>query len=758
MDSINRKMLYIILAATIALLVVGYFVFHNYFFVAIKSQENAQIQSNIQNVLMYVDGKFKKNEAIALDWGHWDETYEFIAGSNKEYVEANLMHETFNNLNVNMLLFYDNNNNLIYYKNDDLKSNVFKDASPNLINIINKFVLSSKNSSILEYNNTYYFASVIDVTDSLLTKPSNGKVVICTEIGEDVISDLKKVVGGMVNFSSIISNANIERQSFAENAEIIFNKSNLSIYIPISKYNNFRSEIVVEKSRSNYNFEIGKMKLFFSLYSVFIVIVSFALFFLLNFYIFKPFQKREDNYKFLVSQMKQGLASYEIICNDDGQVVNYRFLYVNESFENIMGVKSKDVIGKTILEVFPNTKQYWISKYGDVALGGKPFKYQRFSQRLGKYYEWVVYQYNKNQFATIITDITDIKEIEDKLKYYYYHDELTGLNNRRYINEKLPFIDKGENLPISVIIGDINGLKIINDAFGLEIGDKIIKRISEIIKAKCRPTDIVAKWGGDEFLIILPKTNFEEAESVVSRIKEACSNENVGTALLSISFGWDTKQSKNQNIEDIIISAGNHMCNHKIIESVSMRGQTINTILATLHEKNEREERHSRRVSELCVRIGKAIGLTEIEINKLRAIGLLHDIGKITISESILNKGTELSNQEWIEMRKHTDVGFKILSSTNETAELAPYLLYHHERMDGKGYPHGISGKDIPLITRILSVADSYDAMTSRRTYRDAMSEEYAINQLLGNSGTQFDGDIVKIFIEKVVPDIGKIV
>ncbi|NLK17721.1 MAG: HD-GYP domain-containing protein, partial [Clostridiales bacterium] len=171
----------------------------------------------------------------------------------------------------------------------------------------------------------------------------------------------------------------------------------------------------------------------------------------------------------------------------------------------------------------------------------------------------------------------------------------------------------------------------------------------------------------------------------------------------------------------------------------------------TLNEKNKREEQHSIRVSRICLEIGKAKGLSQSDLNKLRVIGLLHDIGKIGISEHILNKAGNLNEEECKEMKKHSEIGYRILSSSNQTSELAQDVLDHHERMDGQGYPNGKRGRHLSLTTRILSVADAYDAMTSERPYRKVFSKEEAIEELLKNSGTQFDANIVELFISKVL-------
>ena len=227
--------------------------------------------------------------------------------------------------------------------------------------------------------------------------------------------------------------------------------------------------------------------------------------------------------------------------------------------------------------------------------------------------------------------------------------------------------------------------------------------------------------------------------------------EKVGSVDISISFGYETKNNEEEKIQDILKKAEDHMYKKKLFESPSMRGKTINTIISTLHEKNKREEQHSHRVSTLCESMGKALGLPEDEIEELKTVGLLHDIGKIAIEENILNKPGKLTEEEWEEIKRHPEIGYRILSTVNDMSEMAEYVLAHHERWDGMGYPKGLKGEEIPLQSRIIAIADAYDAMTSERSYRNALPEEVAIEELKINAGIQFDPELIRVFIEKVL-------
>jgi len=350
----------------------------------------------------------------------------------------------------------------------------------------------------------------------------------------------------------------------------------------------------------------------------------------------------------------------------------------------------------------------------------------------------------------VIRDFSEQKKKQDKIEFLSYHDQLTGLYNRRFYLEELKRLDTGRNLPITIVMADVNGLKLINDSLGHAMGDKLLKKVAEVIIKGCRDDDIIARLGGDEFVIVLPKTDAQEATQIIKRIKELSLKEKVGFIDISISFGYETKHNKEENIQEVFKKAEDYMYKKKLFESPSMRGKTIKTIITTLQEKSKKEEQHARRVSLLCESMGEALGMGEYEIKKIKSAGLLHDIGKIVIDEKTLNKPGKLTDDEWKEMRRHPKIGCNILKMVSDMSEIAEYVLAHHERWDGTGYPKGLKENEIPFVSRILTISDAYDDMTSGRNYRSVLSDEAALEELRKNAGIQFDPELVNVFIEKV--------
>lgn len=596
----------------------------------------------------------------------------------------------------------------------------------------------------------------------------------------------------------------------------------------------------------------------------------------------KELRESKEKYQALFDNMEEAFALHEILCDQEGKPVDYRFLGVNRAFESITGLKGEDIINKTVLEVLPETEAYWIANYGEVALTGKSMHFENYSRELGRSFFVNVFSPVKGRFATIFFDISESKRFEkalyeekerlrttlssvgdgvistdrngridmlndvaqiltgwsqddahgksfeevfaitseitgercddpvrkvletgavialedrtlltsrdgtqrsiadsaapirdnegaiqgvvivfrdvtgertrqEEILYLSYHDPLTGLYNRRFFEVEAKRLDTERQLPISIILGDVNGLKLVNDVFGHFEGDKLLRSASQVMKAACRNEDIIARWGGDEFIAILPHTSEEEVEAICRRIKEQCSREEEGPVKTSISLGYATKEESGQDLHQVIKRAEDNMYRHKVLESRSLRSAVVNSIKNTLHEKSHETEAHAYRIKELCRQTGSCMGLQEIDLFELELLAVLHDIGKIAISDAILSKPGKLNEEEWQEMKRHPEIGYRIAQSAPELSHVAEYILTHHECWDGSGYPRSLKGEEIPLVSRILAVVDAFDAMTNERPYRNPLSVQAAVEELLKHAGSQFDPRVVGMFIKNVI-------
>ncbi len=445
-------------------------------------------------------------------------------------------------------------------------------------------------------------------------------------------------------------------------------------------------------------------------------------------------------------------------------ISNDEVIDCNLALVDLLGYDSKaDILGKMQIEISPEIQpngeisEEKISKIYNYMEQNEKCKYEWWYKRIDD--ELIPVEIvttnilldGRIVFHCLCRDISERKQMERKMEYLSYNDQLTGLYNRRFFEEELLRLDIEKNLPLTIIMADVNGLKLVNDSFGHSAGDKLLIKVAEVLMAGCRSNDIVARLGGDEFAILLPKTDSDEAKKMVEFFKDKSLDEKVESIEISVSFGYETKRLNEEKIEDILKKADDNMYEKKLLESQSMRYRTISAIVTTLNEKYKTERQNSHNISNLCNKLGRALGLSRNEIEELKTISLLRDIGKISIDEKIFSKPGELTEEEWEEVRRHPEIGYRILSTVTSMAQIGGYVLAHHERWDGTGYPKGLRGEEIPIQSRILAIADSYNAMITEKSYRKSLTEEAAIEELKLNSGTQFDPKLVKLFIEKVL-------
>lgn len=351
----------------------------------------------------------------------------------------------------------------------------------------------------------------------------------------------------------------------------------------------------------------------------------------------------------------------------------------------------------------------------------------------------------------VFRDYTEKREKQKEVEYLSFHDHLTGLYNRRYLEDSLKRLDTPRNMPFSIIVIDVNGLKLTNDAYGHAMGDRLLKTTGAILHNACRSDDIIARTGGDEFVILLPQTNRDQADSIKRRINNLVLNTKLDSVIISLAVGYAVKTEFDQDIHEVMKEADNRMYKNKLKYSRVMRSQTIEKVLRNINNKFDNEQIHTERVSQYCEAIARALDFSENVIHEIKTVGILHDIGKIAISPDVLNKNDKLTPEEWEEVKRHPITGYNILKSVEEYASYADVVLHHHERWDGKGYPSGLKGEDISLFSRIVAIADSYEAMTAKRSYHKTKTKEEAIAELQKCAGTQFDATIVKVFIDKVL-------
>lgn len=346
------------------------------------------------------------------------------------------------------------------------------------------------------------------------------------------------------------------------------------------------------------------------------------------------------------------------------------------------------------------------------------------------------------------TDNSEKRKSQEKISYLSTHDALTGLHNRGFFGKELLAADREDNLPLTVIFGDINGLKLTNDVFGHSAGDELLKAAADMLKKSCRGKDVVARLGGDEFAVIMTKTAAEDAERIIRRIRNDFAKERIIAIRGSISMGYGTKTSAEQDITEIGRNAEEAMYREKTLNRKDIDRDMANTIMETLHEKSPREKSHSRSMADLCGMIGDSLGMSEADAGKLKAAGYLHDIGKVVLDQDALNRkdGMIEEEDEKKEMLLHPAAGFRILNLFDATMEYADWILCHHENWDGSGFPKGIGRGDIPLQARILRAAEVWERLRLQFLGSPGW-EGHAVRELRRQAGTVLDPKVVEAFV-----------
>ncbi len=355
----------------------------------------------------------------------------------------------------------------------------------------------------------------------------------------------------------------------------------------------------------------------------------------------------------------------------------------------------------------------------------------------------------------MIEDITEKKQKEEEIIYLSYHDSLTGLYNRTFFEEEKRRFDASRRLPMSVVMGDVNGLKLINDSFGHNAGDTLLREIGGVLKETCRAEDVIARIGGDEFVILLYNTGEAGAERLCQRIYKACKayekKPDKQTFYLSISLGHATKTTNDLSADDLLREAEHMLYRKKNSDSKKVRTTILNAAKKQLITKNFQSQEQYNKLMKILVQLGERLNLEPETIKQLQQLLETQDMGELSLNEKLQSK--ELSNynpDELDEYKKHAETGYRVALAVPEMNDIAVDILSHHEYWDGSGYPRGLKGHDIPLLARIICILDAYHEMTLTNGENKLEDEKQIADHLLAGSGTKYDPMVVQEFLKLI--------
>jgi diguanylate cyclase (GGDEF)-like protein/PAS domain S-box-containing protein len=802
----------LVVSATVLLAVLlmnmAYFLFFREY---VARQESNSVNLIKETIASNIGERVLRYQGTANDWGHWTDVYNFLAGSNPGFMAANLDARTLADLDLNFMAVFDSQGMPVYV--DYTFSDSAKPAPPEFLDHLDTLAayaqLEEDACGLLRIGQSYYFVATSDVTDSDMSIPANGKLVVGRKFDGAIIENIEKTVAGTLALQETTAAGRIDEPWDMQLRDYVVNSggNQMTINLLYAKYPAMGDSLLLSLvvNRDIYLAAMTQIRMIDLLCGIGFIVFVLVVISIVTLFMSRPItsltrdvkaislqegsvsrirEQGRNEYSFLRQSINRMLAQIEseqkevrdgqeklrvtlssvgdgvIAVNKDCQVD-----YMNPAAENLTGWQLAEAVGKPIEQVFrvyqQNARDLILNPAIDALQSGRRVELTDGAFLLTRDgFEKSVEDSAApiwDQAGEIIGcvlvfhDSSEKAEKRRQIEYLSYHDQLTGLYNRRFFEEELRRLDAPRNLPITLLFADINGLKTINDGFGHYYGDLLISQFADSLKKTCRADDIVARIGGDEFVILLPHTDTTGVQKLVSRIRDKTDQVKIMDITLSVSFGWDTKSDTNQSIQDALKKSEDMMYQNKILSSYSKRNGIIKYILKSLLVKSPREEAHSQRVSEISREIGKACGIGSDEIKELLVAGELHDIGKIAIDVAILDKPGRLSDEEWEQIKAHPETGYRLLGSSLEYHSIARCVLAHHERWDGKGYPNGLAGDAIDWKARVIAVADAYDAMTSDRPYRPALSEDEAISEVKAMAGRQFDPDIARIFVTKVM-------
>lgn len=345
-----------------------------------------------------------------------------------------------------------------------------------------------------------------------------------------------------------------------------------------------------------------------------------------------------------------------------------------------------------------------------------------------------------------------LEESTKELMFKTYHDDLTGLYNRAYMSELLKKFRKENHLPFSIIVADLNGLKITNDTFGHETGDQMLINVSEIIKKNIKDNHYACRIGGDEIVVFMPLTDSQKCSNIVDNIKKDTIFAKEDPIKPLVALGFETTYDNcNDNFSKIFKSAEDKMYANKVTDSEKNYDMIINSIKNNLYQNKYESKEHYDRLIIMCKQFGRYINLEQDDVDSLALLAELHDIGKVGLEKELLLREGPLNAEEWQKVKRHPELGFKIVSASTKLSHVGKGILAHHEHWDGSGYPQGLKYEEIPFLARIFSIVEAYEVMTHERSYKPTYSKEIAIEELKTNSGTQFDPNLIDIFVNFVM-------
>ncbi len=811
--TLRQKTVGIIGVTVLTLIILLSAVSHLMLMRSLNELEEQNTTRNVERVLDALSGNILNLNMLAGDWASWDDTHAFIVDGNDEYIKANLVDSTFPEIDLNLILYIDTSGYIVYGKCFDLGSGtevpvpvgILEHIQPDSVLLDHEDEDSSLTGILLLPEGPLLLASRPILT-SEFEGPIRGTLIMGRYLDSTQIDRLARKTHLSLavhrldqpqtepDIQAALAQVSEEQPIFRR----VLNSEFMAGYVAVDDiYGNPALLWRVDVPREIYKQSVIGSRVFLASLIVSGVVVGLLIVLMLDRFVLSRLADLNKNISSIGQSGYPG-ERVEIQGNDElsrlAASVNvmldrlersqeqlrdseerYRTIFettqmatvivaedktislANSQFEQFSGYSRPEVEGRMSWKeiVHPDDlammEEYHRLRRVDPKAVPRTYEF-RFVDRHGTVYNTLVTIAmipGTTKSVASLLDITERKQAEERLKYISLHDSLTGLYNRAYFEQELSRLDGGRQAPVGLIVCDLDALKFVNDTVGHDTGDALLKAAADVVQGCFRTGDMVARIGGDEFAVLLPRSDEATVEQAYRRIKDAINahNANHPELPLSISVGYAVTR-ETVSLQDLYKAADNNMYREKLHNSEKTRSATIKILTKALETRDFISDGHADRLQNLVAVLGRATGVSDARINDLKLLAQFHDIGKVGIPDQILFKPGSLSPEEQLEMHRHSEIGYRIAQSVPDLILIADWILKHHEWWNGGGYPLGLKREEIPLGCRIFSIADAYDAITNDRPYRKARTHREAVNELLRGSGTQFDPLLVEKFVE----------
>jgi diguanylate cyclase (GGDEF)-like protein/PAS domain S-box-containing protein len=803
---LKYKTIIIALCSAAVLLGITYGIFYWVFYGYVDAAQRNQTDKDFEMVETIIENEKENLNSILKDWAYWDDTYNFINNRNQDYVKVNLNEETLENLSLNMMLFVNQTGEVVGYGDfgltDEKAAELVEKITQN--NFYTGILTDDEDAktNLMILDGQPYLIAAGRVNNSSRNAVSNGSMVMVKTVDDEMTAYIEDLTGVNVELYEAGSSLTIpENQIFEREFD---GKPYLTASrLQLDGYGEKTILMTISRVEENYAFVKNQFNLFMASFVVLLLIILGIDYFIVNRYFLKRIEKLiaftkevglkrdttlsiemdgKDELKTLAVSTNQMLQEidqanqnikmmderYRLImeATNDGYLdiwIKKKEAYISPEWKRLIGYQGNDgsqLFQDYFSKIHCECKRRLENRFNDMVTGKADYfeeEYRVISELYGiiwVYHRGKVVQRDENneplRFISTISDITKRKINEEEILFLSYSDPLTRLKNRDYMKMQFEVLRQQKDAHYFIIMCDINGLKLTNDAFGHQEGDQMLIAVSNVLRRICRPTDIISRWPGDEFVIVLKDIDQVGVCQLIRDITDEIEKIRDFHLNISIAMGYAESNEELKSPEDVLNLAENRMYRNKLMESTSSRNATIRSLARTLHEKSTETEAHTMRITQSSKALGSRLELRKDQLDELELLSLLHDIGKIGIPEYILDKPAKLSHEEWEIIKTHPEIGYRIAKSTPALEHIAEYILAHHEKYDGSGYPNGLKAREIPYLGRIINVVDSFDVMTHSRSYKKASDLSYAISELKACSGTQFDPEIVSAFLKMI--------